>query len=426
MRICDESFSLQKAVSLGKYDLPSVARMLQKRFGGLAEQIGCLGRAVFDARNGVKIPIPDLTLDRKLQSEAEALFLPRSADLECFLDLQALSGRAVDVSVHGRYRSLVAGLDWVPEGLAPMLVLDGSARVSQSYVMAEASGLPVKLLKEATLNYSRLKVGVLPCSGAKSSLKKNAEALVAGIIEIVNREPHKDWLIFYHRPESVEGVDIAALVRPFLHCERAEFVTLGGNDRASNNYRTFDRVIMAGTIFLPKAAVAARFLASGGKLGCDKATDRANLRAFEDAETDERIYQAISRSAIRMAANGICGVCEAYVPASDRSGLYGRLAGLFPGCRVYPWVSWDDSSSAPKRQNRSTRTLDYIINSLRDRPQVRVAEVMEFLKMDDVKDFRRRVLKPIKPHLAMQGVHIYSEGRKRIAGFHYADESGQQ
>ena len=73
--------------------------------------------------------------------------------------------------------------DTLPDDLAPLLVLDASARVRQTYRWMEQRRGSVVRLTPATKNYEPLTIHTWQTSGSKSGFGKNGDALTKGIAD---------------------------------------------------------------------------------------------------------------------------------------------------------------------------------------------------------------------------------------------------
>lgn len=98
-------------------------------------------------------------------------------------------------------------------------------------------------------------------------------------------------------------------------------------------------IILAGTLFYGNGDWKAIARASLGMEPNEQLSKKV-WRDIELGESADLILQALCRGSARKSVNDGCGECEAWIIASDRSGIPGLLEDgyIFPGSRVVEWV----------------------------------------------------------------------------------------
>jgi len=106
---------------------------------------------------------------------------------------------------------------------------------------------------------------------------------------------------------------------------------------ATNEFVAVENVILAGTLFFrPSYYEALKRLAAGRPAG-QGAVSREELERVMVGEHAHAILQALCRGAVRRCDGEHCHPCDAYIIASVRSGIYGALPSIFPGCKIVSW-----------------------------------------------------------------------------------------
>jgi hypothetical protein len=265
-------------------------------------------------------------------------------------------------------------------------------------------------------------------SGAKVAHRAGLDDIAKLVANVVNREPGHNWMITKHKPESIDG-DLEKLARAKLKGidKRAQFATLGRDDRSSNEFGQCDRVFFAGTLIAPRAALLAHAYAAGGSDYVESwATDKEEQAKFRAGYIDDGILQAIGRSNVRNGVEGACGECLVYVLASRQSGVKDRLTAIFPGCTVEDWHGSGGAKYAvpKKRDNQMTRAVAFIDQWLAKEPtaMVPVEEVRKAAECLDRKDFNKRVVGPaaLSGAFETRRIAVVRGPRKKLLGFRRA------
>jgi hypothetical protein len=226
----------------------------------------------------------------------------------------------------------------LPPDLAPMVILDASGRVRETYRDIEAGRGTLVRLRTARKDYSPLTVHVWRTGGGKTAFTKSGATLAAGIAKTIDTRPAERWLVVCHRPDSRVG-NVADAVRELLTATPADnvsFITWGSHS-ATNEYADVPNVILAGTLFYRGSHYEALKRLAAGRPASAGAVTPTEMRDTALGEHAHLILQALCRGAVRKCDNERCHPANAYIIASARSGIAEALPDIFPGCRVVSW-----------------------------------------------------------------------------------------
>jgi hypothetical protein len=213
VRIWDESILPGQTVTLNRDDMNLLPRALRLTHPALADAIETFGFELRSVESGTTYQVPDFTVTPKnvvksrnrIDTELhyildlnEALGLVAGAEpqeplRQAITALWTLSGKMVSVRRDGAYGNTV--LDYretLPEGLAPLVILDASGRVRTTYRQWRENRGGLELLTPAPKRYDNLTVHCWQTSGGKSAFRKNGETLLDGIAETINSKPEED------------------------------------------------------------------------------------------------------------------------------------------------------------------------------------------------------------------------------------------
>jgi hypothetical protein len=308
----------------------------------MADAVTLLFVAVKDAEDGALIAVPDWEHEYGLDQHSALAAVDRFGDQasKTITNLYILGGHVARIRVDGTYGgSALTYRDNLPSDLAPLLVLDASGRIRQTYREVEQHRGGLEKLSTAAKDYSPLTVSVWHRGGGKSAWKKHAAELIEGVVSTVLRKPTEDWLIVHHKSEyGIPNVP-REITRhlPSSVADRVRFVQWGSH-QASNEWCDVGNVILAGTLFLrPSQYLALTHMAQGKPVETHAVSDE-EVAATALGEHKHLLLQAIGRGRVRKLEGDRCPPMEAFVIADVRSGIPGCLSDVFPGCTVRRWT----------------------------------------------------------------------------------------
>jgi hypothetical protein len=226
--------------------------------------------------------------------------------------------------------------DTLPQDIVPLLVLDASARVRETYSLWEDQRGGLVRLPPAPKSYAPLTIHVWQTSGGKDAFRKNGDELVEGIANTIKTKPTERWLVVYHKGIGREiDRDVMSLL-PGVDADAVRFLNWGAHE-ATNAYADIPNVILAGTLFYGSAFYEALGRAAAGRPSEDGPFSTEAYQAVMRGEHRHLILQALCRGVVRKCRGNVCPKSDAYIIASVRSGIAQELPAIFPGARMVRW-----------------------------------------------------------------------------------------
>jgi hypothetical protein len=253
--------------------------------------------------------------------------------------LWLLSGKTVTIRQDGMQGNTVIDYrDTLPEDLAPMVVLDASGRVRETYRDIERGRGTLVRLKTAVKRYDNLTVHVWQSGGGKEAFKRHGDRLAAGIARTIDTKPDERWLVVHHKKSRKVG-DVGDAIRKKLAKTPQENVSFiqWGKHMATNEYVSYTNVILAGTLFYRPSCYEALKRLAARRPATTGAVTKEELQQVVDGENAHAILQALTRVSVRRCDGEFCHPCHAYIIASVRSGISAGLPRISPGCRLVRW-----------------------------------------------------------------------------------------
>jgi hypothetical protein len=404
VRVHDEAFLPGEAINLGRDVLGALlgpARRLSVDFNSaLDDFMVTLKRTPLGGL--ITIPdwteIPNVSVNSLLQELTEADRATsewrgrddgvRQEHQRAVKSLFFLAGRSARVWQDNQTgASVLAYRDTLPVDMKPMLVLDASGRVRQTYRDMKKQGLLVPL-RPAVKDYAPLTIHWWKRGGGKAAFYTGGNELAKGIAETIAQQPDEDWLVVHHKPSRQVG-DVERMVRRQLPRGRGQVSFCNwGNHLGTNEYGDVGHVILAGTLFMSLGHDVALTHLCKGRPMSQRFVDPADAELTQKGETADGVLQAISRGRVRKSDGKKCQPMQAYIIATSQSGMADILAEAFPGSTV---VAWDPLKNADK--SKAKAALDFVDKALADGQQwVPYAAIREAIKVPDKTNFRRDVL----------------------------------
>lgn len=219
----------------------------------------------------------------------------------------------------------------LPDDLSPLVILDASGRVRETYRLWKEHRGDLHRLPEAARDYGDLTVHVWQRASGKGTLedprdRADIQREVASVIE----RHEGDWLLVHHksREDMVEAIRARVGKELGTNIEAINW----GRHRASNAHRHVDQVATLGQLHYSPGTYLALACGAAGKMP----KDRADLRLLDVqwGELQHHLLQAVCRTAIR---KGDGTPCHAFVVCSQSSQAIDRIRATFPGATVVEW-----------------------------------------------------------------------------------------
>lgn len=407
LRIWDEGFNPAVPVSISLDVMDALPNHLSK-ISGCKELVDILRNIRIDSyqrKVGAIISIP-MALEkaaRDLLKRISMPVIPRDA-IAALTALVALAGlKAVVKEDRGRGLALVGRGQRLPDDLAPLIVLDASARIRPTYRIWSESDDRVVMLPAAIADYSDLQINWYNRGAGKSSLADPAKrASIVGIAARLinsNREP---WLVILQGKMEAYGdkpgfcITSEITDADLIAGDRVKFLTWGRH-LASNEYRTIRNVLVIGSNDYPYPQYAAMHIAATGQL---VEVEQQQIRNVAAAEAAHHIYQAVSRSNLRQMDHEKAGRANVYIIASDRVGKVDAVKQAFKGCAIVPW------EPVGKKPTKKQQGIMDTILSLMDDHICRIETKTIWQALDGNNDYLRGIWSNdiIKEFLSLQGI----------------------
>lgn len=248
--------------------------------------------------------------------------------------LRAMSGKVMHAVAGGRDGlMLVQAVQALPDDIAPVIVMDGSARVNIAYHLRESYLSNIVIHPPIANSYAHLNIKVWKTACGNSSLQKadTRERIFDEIINLINLDDN-EWLIINYKAHE-KGLSEAvrlSVSRP----ERVSFRNWGRH-YATNEFRDVKRMIIVGSWLKSQACYTGQFLAATGGKAPDRAL--AEWRDMKASQYQHDAIQAICRSNVRNSRDGVAGECIAYVIASKDPNPFHSLSLAFPDANIEQW-----------------------------------------------------------------------------------------
>lgn len=362
-RVWDESFSAVESATFelsGLHALPAAYKALSKADHAIFWQ---LIRSCNEPATGLALLVPLELAGIATRALKASIKAPEQAKrtLEA---LAKLAGSAAYMRGSDDAGWSFIGIGrTLPTDLAPMFVLDASARLTERYKALPAHGFKVVELDPVQLSYERLNVHIWNQAAGKTTLHNQNERarIFDGIAQAANGKPDEAFLIVMAKEHC--GVDgdgtttlpdaLAALI------ERPERVSVcnWGRHVGTNAYRHIPNVIIVSSYNYGDDAYDALALASSGnRSGSVALADRQQqiAEAFM-----HNVYQAVCRTAVRVREESVSGAGNAYLIMREGKATRSLLARAFPGCSIATWTPV--TKVAPKKHEKAIITLKALL-----------------------------------------------------------------
>lgn len=417
--VWDEAMLPGSTLTINRDDIAGLIKPLRKANPMLGAELDGLFQSLHNEENGHRQQIPDMVAIFGSSSDEVKKLIPNlSQDQETAVEaLWRLSGRWVTVRNDGATgNTLLDYEETLPKSIAPVLILDASGRVRNTYRLWETERGGVVRLPSAAKDYSNLNIHVWPTGGGKQSFRRKALSLLSGIANTINERPDEEWLVVHHKAEP--GFDVVKdLKKMLVKPKNVHFLNWGSHD-ATNRFAHIENVILAGTLFFPASYHESLGRAAAGRPSKAGDFPKSWSEKMMEGELMHLVLQALCRGTVRRCLGDRCAPCNAYVIASKRSGLRPLLGEVFPHCTISDWQ--------PVRIPPSGRVkdaLDVITDFLKDDPDrfIAIQDVQTALGMNDASNFRRNVRQHsvFCQELAHRGIEEVRLGRE--LGFSLAD-----
>ncbi|SNT43253.1 hypothetical protein SAMN05421757_1301, partial [Tropicimonas sediminicola] len=252
VRIWDEEFLPGEVVTVTQEELATLPAHLGRSQPRLRDAVDKFVEDMKAAANGDVLDFPALSSLYTGDSVDVQNSLgpnPGQIAIDALKSCMRLSGGKVRIArSSGRQITALGVRTTMPSDFYPLLVLDASGRVRQTYELLEKGPQIVRRLRTATKDYGNLTIRVMQRGGGKYSWQKHGQELAQEIASIISSKPEEPWLVIYHK--SVLGGRFPEVVSEMASGDpaRISFVNWGAH-QGTNDYAHIPNVILAGTTF---------------------------------------------------------------------------------------------------------------------------------------------------------------------------------
>ena len=347
-RVWDESVLPGSVIVINADALMGMASRLRALSPSLTNALYQFGAELLRTEDAAAIDVPDFAslcdvslYDVTAYLAADNGTTVRERDREVALALLVVNGRRVRVRIDGlNGAAMLTFREELPADLMPMLVLDASGRVRQTYALwrDRPGSQSIVMLPSAIRDYSPLTVKVWKAAGSKSGWQRNGSKLMAGIVATIQTKPDQEWLVVLHKPNGQIG-DLKKTLMAALPAGLRDrvSVTTWGQHTGSNEWTNVPNVILAGTLFYPDSHLTGLHHLCANLPVADGLASREDIEQTARGEHRHLILQAICRGRVRRSDGHQCQAMTAHVIAAPRSGIPTELDTIFPGCVVESW-----------------------------------------------------------------------------------------
>lgn len=288
-------------------------------------------------------------------------WLPK--DFATVLDnLISLAGREALLRKDNRDGWIVVGISGpIPDDLAPLIVLDASARLRPIYDMWADRASNVTFLPPASADYRQARFHWWDKGASKSTLQNPSDrrVIITAVADLISSKPDDSWLVIHHMDRSASGANAGYSIKSELAAmlpadHQVEFLHWGGH-LAANDYRHHKNVIILGGLHYAHHTHEAIYMAGMGKL---VDVNVQGAQGVAGGEFVQHVYQAACRSNIRnLDDDGIAGNADIYLIAARRDKCQPLLEKAFPGCSIEEW-----EPVQPKRKAKATVFMETVLS----------------------------------------------------------------
>ncbi len=417
VRVWDEAFAFGAPVVLSWKDIASLTKLAGTHSEAFANALFDFSAAVRRLNDGAEVLVPDFEADhgvnlRELMADCAAGGASRNPLGNTLGDLLALNGRVARAFVENdRGATALSYRETIPDDLKPLLVLDASVRVKQTYRDMELHRGGMVRLPAAVKDYSDLTIHLWRAAASKSGFKAHGADLIRGVAQTILLKPAESWLVVTHKTGGKTGDIKAQILRelPPGVAARVAFLTWGQH-MATNDYVDVENVVLAGQFFAPRSHYAALTHCSQGRDVAGGLVSRQEIEATVRGELANDVLQAVSRGRVRKCDGAKAKPMTAYIIATPRSGVPAAVPGIFPGCNVLAWKPF-----AKQLRGHVKLAVEYLTAAFEGgREEVSYKEVYEALKITK-SNFMSRVANAadFKAAVTDMAAEIVRRGRER-------------
>lgn len=228
----------------------------------------------------------------------------------------------------------------LPDDMAPLIILDGSARLRPSYRYWTNRSSNVTFLPKAVADYSAMELHWWNKGAGKALLADPAERekIVNVAVDLLNGSD-EEWLVVHQKKVEPYLTNPGFSVKDEIEAKLNEAVKVRfvhwGKHLASNVYQHIRNVLIIGGNDYAHESYEAIYMAATGKL---TDIDNGSVRIIGAYEFAHHVYQAACRSNLRNLDHETAGRAKVYLIAANRGDRQEALEEAFKGCTIQEWT----------------------------------------------------------------------------------------
>lgn len=412
VKIWDEAILPGRPLTVNVTLIDGMTHVIGKRFPKLLATINSLLAQIKRKRKGDFVDIPEFEHETGINAQtASEIFenaekladeIKRAAD-----DLWLLSGKTVSVTKDAAGNTVLDYEETLLADLKPILVLDASGRIRQTYAQWSKSRRGLVQLRYAAKNYRNLTPHVWRRAGSKDAWRRDRDTLAGAVANEILREPRRKCLVVHPMINQNFKIDIPFEVNSHLTAEAKQMVSYlhWGDHSASNDYRDVDKVILTTVMFREPSYYESMARLSSG-LKSDQPLSKEAHDSIRAGERADLVLQAVCRSAVRKPLGDGCYPCDLYIITHPKHGIEDMLPEIFPDCQeVRDWLP-----VARELRGRVKKAFKFIVGWFKTDPRGKLsfAKVRAHMNIRDRGTFHNEIInhQDFEGALAKEGIVI--------------------
>ncbi len=420
LRVWDEGFKAAEGVAFDPDDLLALPSAYKRLPAADRDVLRKLGRECLEPVAGLRLDIPNSIVDIGDQILKKGLKVAEGPKrtLEALVKLAGSHAYLTGNDKAG-WNFIGAGRP-MPADIAPLFILDASARLTARYRQLSAYGMKVVELEPATLSYDNVNIHWYDRGAGQTALNDPAQrgVIYKAIADLTNAKPTEQFLLVISKRACGGGDDWPAALPKELHGMVSDpnrvKVATWGRHIGTNEFRDIPNVIIVSSYNYGSNAYDALALAA---TGCRADEIGRDARREQEAEAFmHNVYQAVCRSSVRLRRGASSGFAHVYLIMEDSDRRRAQITQAFPGASVESWVP-----HPPIKESKHDLVLRVLSSILQTQSFVGFNELREACGSKD-KTYLHKTLRSdrFKSAIAIRGIEkgakqFYISDRSRLA-----------
>jgi len=404
-RFWDEGLLPALPINISVDELRGLAAALRPYDAPYLDRVATLVRMI-DETPGKLLRVPSIfnKLPRGMRGEdagsSRAPLTP--SQTEAIKQLKLAAGRKLLIMNDKCYgMALVGSGPKLPDDLAPLVILDGSASIRQTYKEWDKARGNLVWLPAGQNSYEKVRFNVWKRSSGQTALRAPDElnVILEHVSAVMLLRPKEPWLVVCHKPKPWLKFDLEKTITDLLPKEMEVHFVSWGAHHGINDFRHCKNVVVISAFDQRATTYQARYMAATGKRADQVTGDEHKL--IRRSELQDVMMQAVNRGHCRVAPGGIAGQCTVHMVVSGSPEPMTMLEETFPGAIIQPW-----EPVLPNLRGKPLQLVE-LLTRLKVEKQVMIAKgrARALLGMDDETRFAQVMGNPkVKTHLKALGI----------------------